>query len=149
MTLHLPFTSRTLPTRRQLGFAHAAFFVATGLWPVLSIRTFELVTGPKADKWLVKTVGTLIAIAGVVSLASARRRTLSPEIIALLNGVSGALGYISFHYARRGRISRIYYLDTVTESMLLAAWAATLLEETTETGTDQFDARSEEAQIAV
>jgi hypothetical protein len=34
----------------------------TGLWPLVSIGTFQQVTGPKTDLWLVKTVGVLIAV---------------------------------------------------------------------------------------
>jgi hypothetical protein len=30
------------------------FYFGSGVWPLLSMRTF--VTGPKTDKWLVKTV---------------------------------------------------------------------------------------------
>lgn len=36
------------------------YYVASGLWPLLHMRSFEAVTGPKRDKWLVNTVGALI-----------------------------------------------------------------------------------------
>jgi hypothetical protein len=115
------------PEARALALLHGGFLMAAGAWPVASIRSFEWVTGPKSDKWLVKTVGTLIAIAGGVVVSSARRDRLTPEVVALANGISGALGYISFHYARKRRISRIYYLDTVMEAAIIGAWARTLV----------------------
>ena len=115
--------------RRTLATAHAAFFAVAGAWPIVSIRTFEAVTGPKADKWLVKTVGTLITVAGVIGLDAARRDRVRGETIASLTGISAALGYISFHYARTGRISPVYYLDAATEAAILTAWAAVLLRE--------------------
>lgn len=42
---------------RTLAIIHAAYFVLTGLWPILNIRSFLRVTGPKSDLWLVKTWG--------------------------------------------------------------------------------------------
>lgn len=30
----------------------AAYYIVTGPWPLLSLRSFEAVTGPKADEWL-------------------------------------------------------------------------------------------------
>ena len=43
--------------RRQLAIAQGVYFAATGVWPLIDMRSFERVTGPKADKWLVRTVG--------------------------------------------------------------------------------------------
>lgn len=126
-------TARPGYTANRLATAHAGFFLIAGLWPLLHIGSFQWVTGPKTDTWLVKTVGTLIAVAGAVSLNAARSpRPLSAETVALLNGISASLGYISFHYARQGRISRIYYLDALAEAALLATWAAVLAAERAE-----------------
>src|SRR5687767_3732081 len=57
------------------------YFLLTGVWPLVSMRTFEMVTGPKVDRWLVKTVGVLIAVIGS-SLVLDRRRP-SPGTMAL------------------------------------------------------------------
>jgi hypothetical protein len=35
--------------------AQGAYHLVTGVWPLVSMRTFASVTGPKVDKWLVKT----------------------------------------------------------------------------------------------
>lgn len=37
------------------------FYLAAGLWPIVSLHSFEAVTGPEQDDWLVKTIGGLIA----------------------------------------------------------------------------------------
>jgi hypothetical protein len=42
---------------KLLSLGQGVFYLATGLWPLLNIRTFERVTGPKTDKWFVKTAG--------------------------------------------------------------------------------------------
>lgn len=41
-----------------------AFDLDTGVWPLDSIRTFEVITGPKIPDWLVKPVGVLISVVG-------------------------------------------------------------------------------------
>jgi len=48
----------------KLPVAQGVYFLLTGIWPLLSMRTFEAVTGPKVDRWLVKTVGVLVAVIG-------------------------------------------------------------------------------------
>ena len=49
------------------------YYTATGLWPLISMKTFERVTGPKRDDWLVKTVGLLITAVGVTLIHAGRR----------------------------------------------------------------------------
>src|SRR5215213_7149555 len=41
----------------RLARLQAIFYIVSGVWPFVSIRSFEAVTGPKVDRWLVKTVG--------------------------------------------------------------------------------------------
>lgn len=103
--------------------AHAAYYLVTALWPLLSIGTFQKVTGPKTDLWLVKTVGVLVGVIGlVVGLAGARRRE-EPEIQLLAVGSALGLAGIDVVYVARRRISRIYLLDAVVEVLLVGAWA--------------------------
>ena len=53
--------------------AQGLYYTATGLWPLVSMKTFERVTGPKHDDWLVKTVGLLIMAVGVTLIHAGRR----------------------------------------------------------------------------
>lgn len=105
-----------------LARAQGGFYVITGLWPLVSMRTFEAVTGPKVDRWLVKTTGLLIAVVGTTLLISGRKRRVPPEIALLGGGGAAALGTCSLVYALRGRISRVYLLDAAVEFGLAAAW---------------------------
>ena len=45
---------------RSLALAQGLCFTATGLWPLMHMPSFEAVTDPKEDKWLVRTVGVLV-----------------------------------------------------------------------------------------
>mgnify|MGYP003293179536 CR=1 FL=1 len=47
--------------------AQGGFYVLSGVWPLVSMRTFELVTGPKTDDWLVRMVGLLAAVIGALA----------------------------------------------------------------------------------
>ena len=45
----------------RLSRAHGLFNVVTGLWPVVHMPSFQAGSGPKVDRWLVRTVGGLMA----------------------------------------------------------------------------------------
>src|SRR5262249_42948270 len=62
------------------------YFLVTGMWPVLHLRSFEWVTGPKREGWLVKTVGGLIAAIGTALYFAARRDRVTPEVRKLAIG---------------------------------------------------------------
>lgn len=108
---------------RATALGQGAFWLLTGMWPLVHYRSFEAVTGPKKDDWLVKTVGGLIAVVGGTLLVSARRR--EPVREAALLGVAGAaaLAWADLRFVRSGRISGVYLLDVLAESPFLAGWA--------------------------
>lgn len=106
-----------------LATAQGAFYLGTGVWPLLHDRSFQKVTGPKTDVWLVKTVGSLVAVIGGVVLAAGLRRRVPPELRAIAAGSAAALAAIDVIYVSRGRISPIYLTDAVAEVGLVAAWA--------------------------
>lgn len=98
------------------------YFLLTGIWPLVSMRTFEAVTGPKVDKWLVKTAGVLIAVIGASLLADARRPSRGSRVLGI--GSAAALGGVDVVYSLRGRISKIYLADAVLEALLVGLWVA-------------------------
>jgi hypothetical protein len=59
--------------------AQGLYYRVTGVWPLVNLRTFEAITGPKRDKWLVRTVGILAAAIGT-GLWTGLRRNLQPEV---------------------------------------------------------------------
>lgn len=62
---HLPTTSVTRDRwRRRLIAFQAAYYLAMGLWPLVQLPSFEAVTGPKTDDWLVHMVGLLAGVIG-------------------------------------------------------------------------------------
>jgi hypothetical protein len=118
--------SGVMPRDRSaiLALGQGLYYLVTGVWPLVSLRTFEAVTGPKVDRWLVKTVGVLVSVIGGVLLLAGRRRRVEPEPALLAAASAAGLAAIDTVYATRGRISKIYLLDAVVEVALVAAWVA-------------------------
>jgi hypothetical protein len=106
-----------------LAWVQGSYYLVTAVWPLVSIHTFQLVTGPKVDLWLVKTVAVMIAGSALALLSSAVRQAVPMEVMVL--AVANALGLaaIDIIYVAKGRISRVYLLDAVPEIVLAAAWA--------------------------
>jgi len=102
--------------------AHGFFFVVMGLWPVVNMPTFEGVSGPKTDDWLVVTVGWLLVVIGMVLLLAAFRRRVILEVFVL--GISTAVALIGVDvvYVVTGTISPVYVLDVVAEGLFIALW---------------------------
>jgi hypothetical protein len=110
-----------------VALGQGVYYLITGIWPLLHMRTFTAVTGPKTDLWLVRTAGVLIsAIGAALSLAGARRR-VTPEMALLANGSALGLTAIDVVYVRKRRIRDIYLLDAAGELALVAGWIAAWL----------------------
>lgn len=111
--------------RRQILRVQGAYYVTTGLWPLLSLPSFERLTGPKVDKWLVQMVGLLAASIGTTLLVGTRQREADDAIVAL--AVMSALSFsaIDVVHAARRRIPPIYLGDAIVEAAILAAIAFT------------------------
>jgi hypothetical protein len=108
---------------RLLALGQGAFYVATGAWPLFHRRSFEAVTGPKTDWWLVQTAGTLIAAAGASLVAAGGKDDVTPASRLLGAGGAAGLAGIDIVHASRGRISKVYLLDAAAELALVAGWA--------------------------
>ena len=106
----------------KLALLQGVFYLATGVWPLLDIVSFQMITGPKTDLWLVRTVGVLVAVIGIVLLSAARRRRVTEETVLLAAGSALGLAAIDLVYALSGRISTVYLADAVVELGLAALW---------------------------
>lgn len=105
-----------------LAVVQAVYYVLTGVWPVVHIRSFMAVTGPKRDLWLVRTVGVLVTVIGAAIGLAARSGRITPEIVVLAAGSAAALAAIDVVYVARGTIPKVYLLDAAPEAALAALW---------------------------
>src|SRR3954470_3367877 len=98
-------TSKTKHTSR----AYGAYLVSTGAWPLLDRRSFEAVTGPKADFWLARCIGGLSIAIGIALLRNPRRD--------LICGAAATFTAADVYAARY--VSRAYLLDSVVQAAAL------------------------------
>jgi hypothetical protein len=105
----------------RIALIQGFYFLVTGIWPLLHIQSFLLVTGPKTDLWLVKTVGVLVGVIGAVLLGAARSRRITREIVLLAVGSALGLAMIDLVYARH--FSPVYLADAAAELCLVLFWA--------------------------
>jgi hypothetical protein len=95
------------------------YYLVTGLWPLIHLPSFEAVTGPKTDDWLVHMVGLLAAtIGGTLGLAVLRREiTGTVRALAVVSAL--AFAAIDVWYGFSGRIASIYLADAAVELVLV------------------------------
>lgn len=120
----------------NLAWVQGIYFAATGLWPLLDIRSFQQVTGKKtdhlvtgleADHWLVNTVAVLVLSIAAALLVAALRRNVTPEILVLALSAAAGLLAIDVIYVARGTILPIYLVDAAAQLLFIAAWGMAVL----------------------
>lgn len=79
------------------------------------MTSFELVTGPKLEHWLVHTVSLLALVIGTSLAAAARAGDASVSIKVLALGTAVAFASMDIFYVSVGRISAVYLLDAAAE----------------------------------
>ncbi|WP_308297072.1 MULTISPECIES: hypothetical protein [unclassified Streptomyces] len=95
------------------------------MWPVVHVRSFEWVFGPKTDRWLQKTMGGMLISAGLAQLAAAS--TPEGRAHARRTGIGTActLLTIDLLYVPIGRIRPTYLLDAAMQAGWIRAWLRT------------------------
>jgi hypothetical protein len=108
---------------RAVATAQSVFYIGTGVWPLVHRGSFERVTGPKTEFWLVQTVGLTVASIGL-GLAHALRRggPVPRELRSVAMAAAAGLAAVDIVYVARRRISTVYLLDAAAEAILIAGW---------------------------
>jgi len=102
--------------------AQGLYFLLTGVWALADIRSFQKVTGPKTDLWLVKTVGVIVSVIGLTLIVAGFRGQVTLEIFILALGSAAALAGIDINYVAKRVISPIYLADAAAEAILIIWW---------------------------
>jgi hypothetical protein len=88
---------------------------------LVHLPSFEAVTGPKTDDWLVRVVGVLVlVIGGTLGLGAVRLRRAppSPELLTLALASAAAFILIDVGFVLAGTIGTIYLADAAVEAGL-------------------------------
>ena len=111
------------PPAARVAIAHGVYMLGIGLWPIVDLNSFTLVTGPKLEGWLTKGVGACLANIGAALGAAGARGKVARELRVL--GATTALSFaaMDFWYAAiRRRISRVYLGNGAMQLAFAAAW---------------------------
>ncbi len=103
------------------------YWLLTGLWGLIDIHSFMMVTGPKTDIWLVKTVSVLIIVISLSLLSGVKSKEQTKPVILLAISSCIGLAGIDLYYSLSNVISKVYLLDAVAEILFLIAWAVILI----------------------
>lgn len=95
-----------------------AYFIITGIWPLLGMDSFIAATGPKQDTWLVEMIGLLSASVGLTFIVTSLRRQKPPLVL----GYSVALSFLLMDliYVIKSVIGRVYLLDASIQFAFIA-----------------------------
>lgn len=115
--------------RRQLAIVQGAYLLITGIWPLVSMKSFLYVTGPKTDLWLVTTVGLLLAVTGSTLISSGLNARRQPEFVWLGMVTAVCLAAIEIYFTIEKVISAVYLLDSVLELLFTFLWIAAVIRE--------------------
>jgi hypothetical protein len=102
------------------------YFFVFGIWPILHMKSFLRVTGPKTDLWLVKTVGIILAVIGAVLILAQVNAEINTPIIVLAIGSALNLALVEFIYVAKRVISPIYLGDAFLELILIGWWVLSI-----------------------
>lgn len=96
----------------------AGYYLVAGMWPVAHVRSFEAITGPKPDRFVVESAGMLFAASGVaLAAAGLTGRNRSAHVLsAAVPTVSAIMAY-----RHRTVVRPTYHADAVAQ-LLLAVW---------------------------
>jgi len=121
---------------RGLAWFLGLYYFATGVWPLIHVKSFEWVTGEKsdnlpsgleADHWLLMTVSVLIVAVSLTILTAAWRNSQAAEIAILAILAGSGLTAIDVVYVLRGIIRPIYLVDAAVEIPLILTWLFALI----------------------
>ena len=113
-----------LPAWSMLALAQGVYYAVFGAWPLLHLRSFETVTGPKLEEWLTKGVGACWLNVGIHLVAAGRHGgRVRRDVRGLAIRMAAAFAAIDFHYAgRRRRISPVYLINGFVQLGFVALW---------------------------
>jgi hypothetical protein len=107
---------------RTLLLIQAIYTLVTAIWPILHIESFMIITGPKTDIWLVKTVSVLLIALSVSWLLALRYRWDHRPVLASLFASSTGLVIVELWYVAMNEISMVYLLDAGLQVVFLITW---------------------------
>ena len=105
------------------------YYLITAVWALADIRSFILITGPKTDVWLVKTVAVLLLCICTCFGACLLVKKSSMPVTVLAISCCIGLAIIDCYYVLTNVISEVYLADAAVELILLICWCISIMKE--------------------
>jgi len=120
-----------LPAWSMLALAQGAYYAVVGAWPLVHLRSFELVRGPKLEEWLTKGVGPCWLNVGIHLIEAGRQGgRVRRDVRALAIRMAATFAAFDFHYAGRRRgISPVHLINGFVQLGFVALWGLEKLAE--------------------
>ncbi|WP_353718334.1 hypothetical protein [Dyadobacter sp. 676] len=94
------------------------YYLVTGFWPIIHLRSFMWATGDKTDIWLVKMVGLLSGAIGATLLLSKKSGKRTGTALGIFSALAFAV--IDIYYAASEVISPVYLYDAALQLIFVA-----------------------------
>jgi len=101
---------------------NGAYLGLTGLWALIDLQSFIMVTGPKSDIWLVKSLSLMFICIGIAFLLAYYFLENSLPMIILGFSVALALLGIDLYYSMNEIIPKVYLIDGFIQLLFLMGW---------------------------
>lgn len=105
-----------LSNKRFVMLIQGVYYTVTGIWPLIDVHSFEVVTGKKKDKFTLRTTAILITVIGVILTWGSRLKKPAPGFTAL--GASSAAALASMEILHSNQIRPVYLAESVLEILL-------------------------------
>jgi hypothetical protein len=102
--------------------AQGIYTILTSLWPIIHIKSFLFITGPKTDVWLVKLVSLLLLCMGISFLMEVSQKHLSVTIKQLALNSAVVLFVVDLYYSYYNIIPEVYVIDGFIQLLFICLW---------------------------
>jgi hypothetical protein len=103
---------------RTILFIQAIWYLITAIWPLVSIKSFMKITGPKTDIWLVKTVAVLVLAMAITFFSGLLLRANFGPVLVLAIAACVGFAVVEIYYSSQKIISVVYLADGCFEALL-------------------------------
>ncbi|MFN8122435.1 MAG: hypothetical protein U0237_08405 [Thermoleophilia bacterium] len=107
---------------RRVARVQGWYLLVTGVWPLIHMRSFVALTGPKRDLWLVRSTGAALGAVGAALLAADARGRVDPPTALAGCLTAAGLAAVDLSPGPPGTISRMYRADGIVEAAFTMAW---------------------------
>lgn len=115
-----PSYKKMIPGHHKIILLQGIYYFLTGIWPLVHLHSFLLITGWKTDLWLVKTFSIIIMCLGAGYCIAGFQKERNFPVLFLSITTAASLAYVDIYYSLSGIISDIYLADAIIEVLFLS-----------------------------